>query len=62
MLLGFGLPRKRQLDGKLVVWIPLAGAVDLGPQLRTPGRGALGEARQRVDEAFALALDVNRPF
>ena len=44
--------------GQLVVRTTLAGAADLGLQLLAPRRGALGEARQRVGEAFALALDV----
>jgi len=46
MRLGLGLPRKRQLGGKLVVWTPLAGAADLGPQLLTPRGGALDEVLQ----------------
>jgi len=32
MRLGLGLPRKRQLGGKLVVGTTLAGAADLGLQ------------------------------
>src|SRR3954453_23451809 len=47
-----------QLDDKLVVWIPLAGAADLGLQRLAPRCGARGKARQRVGEALALALDV----
>ncbi len=58
MRLGLGLPRKRQLGGKLVVCDTLAGTAGLGLQHLAPGRGALGEARQRGGEAFALVLDV----
>ncbi len=58
MRLGLGLPRKRQLGGKPVAGRTLAGAADPGLQRLAPGRGALGEARQRVGEALALALDV----
>ena len=47
-----------QLDDKLAVWTPLAGTADPGLQRHAPRRGALGEACQRVGEAFALALDV----
>jgi len=41
-----------------VVWAPRASAAGLGLQRLAPRRGALGEALQRVGEAFALALDV----
>jgi len=58
MRLGLGLPRKRQLGDKLVIGTTRAGGAGLGLQRMAPGRGALGEARQRVGEAFALALDV----
>ncbi len=58
MRLGLSLPPKHQLGGKLVAWTPLVGRIDLGLQRLTPGRGALGEARQRVGEALAPALDV----
>jgi hypothetical protein len=34
--LGFGLPRKLQLEDKIVVWTKLAGAVDLVLQLLAP--------------------------
>jgi len=47
-----------QLDDKLAVWIPLAGAADPGLQRLAPRRGARGKVLQRVGEAFALALDV----
>ena len=40
-----------QLDDKLAVWIPLAGAADPGLQRLAPRRGARGKARQRVGEA-----------
>jgi hypothetical protein len=61
MRLGFGLPGQRQLSGELVAGTTLAGAADLGLQRLAPRRGALGEARQRVGETFALALDVDHP-
>jgi hypothetical protein len=55
----FALPRQRQLAGKVVVQTPLAGgALDLHLHRLTPRCGALGEARERVGEPFALALDV----
>jgi len=53
---GLGFARKRQPGGKLVVGTTVAAAADLGMQRLAPRRGALGEARQRVGEAFALAL------
>ena len=43
---------------EFVVRTKLARAADLGLQLLAPRCGALGEARQRVGEAFVLALDV----
>lgn len=49
---------QRQLGGELVVWSTLAGVADPGLQRLAPRRGALGEARERVGEALALALDV----
>jgi len=54
MRLGLGLPRKRQLGGKLVVWTTLAGTAGLGLQRLAPGRGTLGEVLQRGGKAFAL--------
>ena len=50
-----------ELDAKLAIWIPLTGAADPGLQRLAPRRGARGEARQRVGEAPALALDVDHP-
>src|SRR3982751_5703181 len=47
-----------ELDVKLAVWLPLAGAAGPGLQRLAPRRGALGETRQRVGEAPAPALDV----
>src|ERR1700677_3871157 len=59
MSLCFALPRQRQLAGNVVVRTPLpGGALDLHLQRLTPRCGALGEARERVGEPFALALDV----
>ena len=58
MRLGLGLPGKRQRDGELVVGTPQAGAAGLGLQRLAPRGGALGEARQRVGETLAPALDV----
>ncbi len=58
MRLGLGLPGKRQLGGEPVVWTPRVGAAHLGLQHLAPRCSALAEARQRVGEAFALALDV----
>src|SRR5208282_1597194 len=55
---GFGLPCKRQFSDKRVLRSRLARAAELGLQLLAPRRGALGEPRQRVGEAFALADDV----
>jgi putative exporter of polyketide antibiotics len=61
MCLGLGLPGKRQLSGELVVWTTLADAAGLGLQHLPSRRGALGKARQRIGETFALALDVDHP-
>ena len=47
-----------ELDDKLAIWTPLAGAADPGLQRLALGRGARGKARQRVAEALAPALDV----
>jgi hypothetical protein len=46
------------LSSKSVVWILPANVVDLGLQPLAPRGGALGKTRQRVGEAFALALNV----
>jgi hypothetical protein len=53
--LGLGLSSKRH--GELVVRTKLTRAADLGLQLLAPRPGALGEARQRVGQTFALALN-----
>jgi hypothetical protein len=53
-----GLPRKFQLDDKLAVRTRRADAVDPGLEFLTPRGGALGEARQRIGQAFTLVLDV----
>ncbi len=58
MRLGPSLPGKRQLGGKLIVWTKLVSRIDLGLQRLAPGHGVLGQTRQRVGKAFALALDV----
>jgi hypothetical protein len=55
---GFDLPRKLQLDDKLVVWTTRTCAVNPGLQLLAPRRGSLGETRQRGGKAFVLVLDV----
>ena len=47
-----------QRDDKLAVRILLADAADPGLQRLAPRRGPLGEARQRVGETLAPALDV----
>jgi hypothetical protein len=56
--LSFGLLCQRQFADKRIVRTMPAGAADPGLQLLAPRRGALGEARQRVGEALALADDV----
>jgi hypothetical protein len=58
MCLGIALLGMLQLGGKLVFWISLTRAADPGLQHLAPRRGALGEVRQRVGQALALALDV----
>jgi len=58
MRLSLGLPRKRQLGGKLMVWTPRAAVADPGLQRPAPRRGTLGAAQPRVGQALALALDV----
>jgi hypothetical protein len=59
MSFGLGLPHLRQLAGKFVVRTALAGVtLDLRLQHLTPRGGALGEARERIGETFALALNV----
>ncbi len=58
MRLGLGLPGKLQLGGEPVVGTPRAGAAHLGLPRLAPRCSALVEARPRVGEAFALALDV----
>jgi hypothetical protein len=50
--------RKRCNGDKSLVWITLAGAVDPVVQLLAPRCGAIGQARQRIGEAFVLVLDV----
>jgi len=56
--LDFSLPGRRQLSDKSVVGMLLANAVDLGLHPLAPRGGAFGKTRQRVGQAFALALDV----
>ena len=50
-----------ELDGKLVVWIPLTGTANPSLQRLAPRRGAPGEVLQRVGQALASALDVDHP-
>jgi len=54
----FGLPCQRQFSDKSDLRSRLTRAAELGLQLLAPRRGALGEPRQRVGEAFVLADDV----
>ncbi len=54
--LGLGLPCK--LHGQFVVRTKLTRAANLGLQLFAPRPRPLGEARQRVGEAFVLTRDV----
>ncbi|MEA2736701.1 MAG: hypothetical protein QOH05_8, partial [Acetobacteraceae bacterium] len=55
---GFGLPCQRQFGDKRVLRGRLIHTVGLGLQVFTPRPGALGDARQRTGEAFALVDDV----
>ena len=52
---------QRQLGGKLGIGSPSAGAAGSGLQGLAPRCGPLGQARQRVGQALALALDVDHP-
>jgi hypothetical protein len=52
------LPREIQLNGRLAVQTTMAHAADPVRQLLASRPGTLGEARQRVGEAFVLMLDV----
>ena len=52
------MPCQRQFADKRVLRGRLTRAAELGLQLLAPRRGAFGDARQRIGEAFALVDDV----
>ena len=55
---GFGLPCHRQFGDERLVRIRLIRTAGLGLKVFTPRPGALGDARQRIGEGFALVDDV----